>query len=177
MSAARGVTCRATSVAVGLEAAGREHHRDAGRQFGQRLSDAHVVSRGAQQSLGQVARVEAGAAGERVARLPLDGPRAQRLDPLEAGVEPLEHRALERLVAAGALLPEARELTMAPDHAARQQHRAAGAVALLQHEHARAALRGLDGRAQPGHARARDDQVVPGARRVRSQACARRTRA
>ena len=67
--------------------------------------------------------------------------------------------ALEQLVAARALRAKALELAIPPDHAAREQHRAARTIAFLEHHHRRALLGRVRGGAKAGHAGPGDDQV------------------
>ena len=87
-------------------------------------------------------------------------------------------RRLEHGVAAGALAPEVVELAVPPDDTARETHRAARPLELLEHEDARAASGRLCRRDEAGHSGACDDEVGHARlRRARSPACARRTRA
>ena len=71
---------------------------------------------------------------------------------VEVGIEAIEDRALKRLVAAGAFGAEAIELAVPPDHAAREQHRAASAIALLVDLDGRAVRARLRSRHEPRHA-------------------------
>ena len=108
--------------------------------------------------------VEAGAGGQRVAGLPLDDRRAERLEPAEVRVEALEEQALKALVAVRALRAEAVEVAVAPDHAARQPHRAARARQLLYYERVGAEAARLGGCHEPGHSGACDDEIGHGIR-------------
>src|SRR5205085_416911 len=85
--------------------------------------------------------------------------RAERLEPDNPFVEPLEDELLEQRIPAGALRAELLERPVAPDHAAREEHRAAGAVALLEDDGSRPELARPRGRRQAGHAGAGDAQV------------------
>jgi hypothetical protein len=114
----------------------------------------------------------------RVAGLALGDVTPERLEPPEVAVEAVEHEPLELGVAVGRFGAEELEVAVAPDDAAREQHRAAGPVALLEHRHVRPELARVGGGAQPGHAGAGYDQVWHRRlRSARSPACARRTRA
>ena len=73
-------------------------------------------------------------------------------------VEPLPHEPLEPLVAARALGAELVPRSVAPDHAAREEHRPTGPLALLEDDGRRAQLARPSGRDQPGHACPRDPQ-------------------
>ncbi len=125
-----------------------------------RLAEMDVAA-GSDESVGQAARVEANAGGERVVRLARHHGGAERLEPGKPLVQPLEYDPLERRVSAGALGAKLLERAVAPDHAAREQHRAAGPVALLEHERLRPELARPRGRAQAGHSRARYEQLEP----------------
>src|SRR5207248_3294568 len=109
--------------------------------------------------LGEPARVEALADRPRIARLVLDHWRAKRLEPRDALVEPLEDQPLEGRIAARALGAEVAERSVAPDHAAREEHRATGPVALLVDERLRAELARTSGGAQTRHPRPCDGYV------------------
>ena len=86
-------------------------------------------------------------------------PRAARLEPVEVGVETLEQRPLQRLVAVRALAPEGVPAGVAPDHAGGEAHGAAGRGGLLEVEHARAELARVRCGGEAGHPRAGHDQV------------------
>src|SRR5205807_7076654 len=109
----------------------------------------------------EAARVEALADRPRVPGLLPDDGRAERLEPGDRVVEPFDDEPLQRRIAAGTFLLEVVERAEAPDHAARDQHRAAGARALLQHDGLDAELAQPHGRHEPGHPRARDEHQVP----------------
>src|SRR4029077_10162010 len=81
--------------------------------------------------------------------------------PSEPLVEPVEHEPLQPLVAARALRPELVEASIAPDHAAREQHRTARPRPLLQHERCRAQLARPRSGAEPGQARAEYPHAFP----------------
>src|SRR5215218_10722989 len=141
----------AQKAAIGGEAAGREYQRRAPRRLEQgaprddagavaRTAPAHSVARpepprGSHESVGQSPRLEPHAGGQRISGFPLGQGGAEPLEPSQVGVETLEERALEPLLATRALGPEASEVAMAPNHAARQAHRAARMLELLEHEH------------------------------------------
>ena len=164
-------------LAVGLEPAGREDDRRSVRQLPERLAEPQLAAVPDERRR-QGVRVEADADRGGVARLPAHHRRAELLQPPQVDVEPLVHEALEHGVAAGALAAEVVELAVPPDDPAREQHRAARAVALLEDEHARATGGRLRRGDEPGHSGPGDDEVGHGRlRRARSPACARRTRA
>src|SRR5439155_25257622 len=142
------------------EAAGGEDDRGPARQRAQGLVE-RDAARSLDQRLGQPGRVEADAGRERVAGLAPGQGRPERLEPVEVRVEPLEDESLKRGVAVGAVRAEGVELAVPPDDPAREQHRAAGAVALLEYAHVRPARACLRGRREPGHAGPGDDQVRP----------------
>ncbi len=77
--------------------------------------------------------------------------RAERDEPRERVVEPLPHEPLERLVAAGTVGAEVVPLVVAPDDAAREEHRAAGAHALLDDDRVEAELARADGGDEARH--------------------------
>src|SRR6188472_2815870 len=108
---------------------------------------------------GEAARVEALADRARVARLALEDRSAERLEPVEPFVQALEDQALQGGVAAGTLRAEVLELAVAPDDAAREEHRSAGTVALLEHDRLGAELTRTRGRGQSGHARTGNEQL------------------
>ena len=83
----------------------------------------------------------------------------ERGQPLEGLVQALDDHPLQGRVAAGALGLEVLERSVAPDDAAREEHRAAGAVALLQHDRLGPELARSRGGDQAGHARSVDRQV------------------
>ena len=112
-----GVTCSRRSSRLAAEAAGGQDQRDVRRPLEKRLPEPHPT-RGLHQRGGQALGVEAGARGQRVARLARQHGRAQRLQPGEVVVESLEQQALEALVTVRALLAEPLEVAVAPDHSA-----------------------------------------------------------
>src|SRR5437667_11702042 len=79
----------------------------------------------------QGTRVEAPPDRTRVLRLGVDDRGAERLEPIERVVELFDDQPLEPRIAGRALVAEIVQRAVAPDDAARQQHRAARAVALL----------------------------------------------
>ena len=82
---------------------------------------------------------------------------------------------LELLVAPGALGPELPEFAVAPDHPAREQHRASWPVPLLEHERTTPVRMDLRRSDEAGHPRAGYDdsgRLIP----ARNWACAPRTR-
>src|SRR5207244_11686532 len=102
----------------------------------------------------------AAAARGRVPRLALHHRRAEPLEPVETVVEAIDDLPLERRVAARALVPEGRERSVAPDDPAREQHRAARPLALLEDDRLGAELAQPGGRAETGHTGAGDcDQL------------------
>jgi hypothetical protein len=161
---------------VSLEAARSEDDWHAVGKPSQRLAEPNLAGT-ARQSLGQSPRVEADTGRERVAGLTRDHPGTQPLEPGEGVVQPLPDDPLKVVVAARALLPEALEIPVAPDHAAREEHRATRPVALLVDDDMCAELAGTHSGGQAGHPRAGDDEAGQGSRRERTSACARRTRA
>ena len=104
----------------------------------------------------EAARFEALADGARVARLLPDDGRSSRLEPADRVVEALPDEPLQALVAAGALAAELVPVAMPPDHAGRQQHRAADPRSLLADGDRAPELAQARGGDEPGHARARD---------------------
>src|SRR6185437_10232272 len=84
---------------------------------------------------------------------------AQRLEPVECVIEPLDDQPLEPRVAVRALAAEFVERAVAPDDPARKQHRAARPIAFLEHHRREAELSGPRRGAEPGHARAGDKQL------------------
>jgi hypothetical protein len=163
-------------IRVSLEAARREHHRHAVGDLRQRLSEPHVA-RTPGQSFGKPLRIEANTRGERIVGFPRDDRRAEALEPGKRVVETFPDHALQVGVTSRALLPEALEIPVAPDDAAREVHRSARPVALLMDDDSGAELPRTGGCDQAGHPRPRDDEVGQSARRARKSACARRTRA
>ena len=115
------------------------------------------VSRNTHENVRQPARVEAEANRERVAGLALEHRGAERLQPRERVVKPIEDEPLERGIAAGTLGAKDVERPVAPDHPARKQHRATGPVALLEHERLGPELARPRGRHEPGHPRPCDE--------------------
>ncbi len=117
------------------------------------------VADAAGESLGEPHRIEADARRERIAGVPRDDRGAEPLEPGECVVEAFPDHALQLGVAAGALLPEALEVPVAPDDAAREIHRPARPVPLLVDDDAGAELARTRRRSQAGHPRPRDDEV------------------
>ena len=117
------------------------------------------LSGSAHQSFGQPARLEALADRARVSRLVLEHRCAQRLQPLDPLVELLDDHLLEDWIPSRTLGPEALECPMAPDDAAREQHRTTRAVAFLEHERLRTEFPGPRRRRQPGHPGSRDAEA------------------
>ena len=105
----------------------------------------------------QASRVEALPGRARVRRvLPHDlGP--ERDEPVEPFVEPVEHEPLEPLVAVRTLAAKVLERQVTPDDAAREEHRPARAVALLEHDRLGPELAGARSSAQAGHPSSGDD--------------------
>ena len=108
--------------------------------------------------LRQAGRVEPPPDRARVAGLLREHRRAERLEPRERVVELLHHDALQRRVAVGAVLAEPVERPVPEDDARREQHRAAGAVALLVDDDVEPELAGPGGGRETGHAGAGHDQ-------------------
>jgi len=79
-----------------------------------------------------------------VARRAPDDTGAEPLEPADVVVEPVVDEPLELGASARALLAEPLEVAIAPDDAAREPHRSAGDVALLEQQDVRAALGRLD---------------------------------
>src|SRR6186997_1396176 len=121
----------------------------------ERLAERDISCQGS----GQTPRVEALADGSRVAGLMLDNRRSERLQPLDRLVQPLDDLALQGRVPARAFLLEGFERSVAPDDAAREEHRAAGPIALLQHDGLGPELPRPCGGGQAGHARTGYHQV------------------
>ncbi len=161
---------------VALEAAGRQDHRNAVGKLGEGLAQPNVA-RPASQKLCQPLRFEAHARRERIAGLPRDNGSAEPFEPGERVVEALPDHPLQLGVTAGALLPEALEVSVAPDDAAREVHRPSEPRPLLVDDDVGAQLPRTRRRGQAGHPSPRDDEVGQWARRARRSACARRTRA
>src|SRR5262249_45766203 len=107
---------------------------------------------GAREHVRQRARLEAQADRQRVAGLLPDDLGAERAQPLEPLVEPLDDDALQLGVAARALLAERLEVAIAPGDARREEHRPAGTVSLLVHDRVEPELARADSRAEAGHA-------------------------
>src|SRR5436309_12614610 len=114
------------------------------------MSDSDITSR-PHENFGEAARFESLPGRERVRRVLPDDLRPQRDQPGERLVERLEQHALKPFVAPGALAPKVLERPVAPDDAARKEHRAARPVALLQHDRVGAELAGARGGAEAGH--------------------------
>ena len=114
------------------------------------MSDSDITGR-PHENVGEAARVEALPGRERVRRVLPDDLRPQRNQPVERLVERVEEHPLEPFVTAGALAPEVLEGSVAPDDTAREEHRAARPVALLQHDWVGAELAGARGCAEAGH--------------------------
>jgi len=136
---------------VSLEAAGGQD-----RRLGRGLAEPHAAGR-ADEHLGKAPWIEAFADRAWIPGLVRDDGRAQRLDPGDALVELFPDRALQPLVPGRAFGPEVVPLTEPPDHAARQQHRTAGARPFLVDGRSGAELACARCRTQAGHARAGDD--------------------
>src|SRR5439155_20205448 len=101
--------------------------------LGQELVQASVAGR-PDERLRQALRFEALAGRARVRRLVRDDLGAEGNEPLEPLVEAVEDRPLQRLVALWTFAPEVLERVVAPDDAAREEHRASGPVTLLEHD-------------------------------------------
>src|SRR6187551_1314107 len=114
----------------------------------ERLAERDISCQGS----GQTPRVEALADGSRVAGLMLDDRRSERLQPLDRLVQPLDDQALQGRIPARAFLLERIERSVAPDDAAREEHRAARSIALLQHDRFGSELARPRGGGQAGHA-------------------------
>ena len=162
-------------------------------------AEAQVAGR-ADEHVGETAGIESLADRPRVPGLVRHDGCAQRLEPRDAVVQLLPDGALQALVAGGTFRAEVVPLAKAPDHAARQEHRAARARPLLVDDGRGTELARTRRCAQTGHARAGDDECpyrqcwsVSGraicsrarastsitgrnTRSVRIPACARRTR-
>src|SRR5215208_6486248 len=95
--------------------------------------------------------------GERVRGFFTHGDGARGDEPLERVVEAVPDQPLQRGVAAGALATEVVPLAVAPDHARRQQHRAARPRPLLPHGHGDAELTEARGGHEAGHPGPRHD--------------------
>ena len=95
----------------------------------------------------------------RITRLALGDPGTERLEPLERLVQARDDHRLQVGVAARALGPELLDRAVAPDDAAREEHRPARAVALLQHHRFRTELARPRGGDQAGHACSGDREV------------------
>jgi hypothetical protein len=131
----------AQQAAVGREAAGREYQRAVRGRLAKRRAkpDAAGAARGntaggLHERLRQARRVEARAAGQRVAGLARHNRRAERFQPAQVLVQALEEQSLEALVAVRALFPEALQPPVAPHDGARQPHRTTRPGELLQHK-------------------------------------------
>ena len=120
------------------------------------------VPRRPHEHIRQAARIEAPADRARVLCLGADERGAQRLQPVECVVELFDDQPLKPGIGGRALAPEVVKRAVSPDDAARQQHRAARPVALLEHGGRDAELPGARGRAQPGHAGAGDIHLGQG---------------
>ena len=83
----------------------------------------------------------------------------ERGEPVQGSVELFDDSPLQDGIAAGALGPEILERAVAPDDPAREQHRAARTVALLEHDRFGAELARPRGRDEAGHPRSGDRQV------------------
>src|SRR5439155_435568 len=112
------------------------------------------------EGVGQAACVEALADRARISGLALDDRRSERLEPLEAFVEPLDDLTLESRVTPRALGAEVFQRPKPPDNPAREEHRAARTVTLLEDDGLGAELTGASRRDQAGHARADYEQVA-----------------
>ena len=145
------------------KAAGRKHDRLLRTRPGvrhQAASQLDVACRPGEH-FRQPVSVEPPAHGARIPGLRLDHGSPERLQPVERVVEPFDDLALKPRIPVRALVPEIVQRAVAPDDAAREQHRAARPVTLFQHRRRGTKLAGASGRAEPGHARARDDQLAP----------------
>src|SRR5581483_11116898 len=136
----------------------------------QRRLELHVL----RQKLRQRPRVEALPGRDRVLGVVPDGLRSERDEPLERLVEPVVDEPLQALVAAGTLEPELLPLEMPPDHAAREEHRAAGSGSPLDQPRSTAELARPRGADEAGHAGSGDQHTRITS--ARTSACARRTR-
>src|SRR5581483_8956625 len=104
------------------------------------------------EELRERARVEALARRQGILRVLPHRLRSERDEPPERIVEALVDQTLQVLVAVGTLPPEVVPLAMPPDHAAREQHRAAGTSPLLDEARAQTELARTRGTDEPGHA-------------------------
>src|SRR5438067_13811787 len=114
------------------EPAGSEHQRLFGPCPGvwhQGMPGLDLAGR-TNERLGQSTRIEAPTRRAGVLGLGADERSAERLQPLECAVEPLDDQALQARVAVRALAPKLLQGAIPPDDAAREQHRPAGPVAL-----------------------------------------------
>ena len=134
------------------ESSRREHERCGGSRFQRRL-EGDV----AREQRSERPRVEALAGRARVLGVLPHGLGAERDEPGERVVEALPDQPLQRLVAAGTLGAKVGPFPMAPDDAAREQHRAAGARPLVDETRPQAELARPRGAHEPGHAGARDE--------------------
>ena len=114
------------------------------------MVDSDIPGR-ADERLCQAARLEALPRRAGIGRVLPDDLRAKRDQPLERLVEAVEDGALQLLVAAGTFSAEVLEGAVAPDDAAREQHRSARARALLDYGRPRPELTGARCRAEAGH--------------------------
>ena len=129
------------------EAAGREDDRLRTMVLGKRSLELDIAG----EQLGERARVEPLARRSRILGVRPHRVGAERDEPLERVVEPLPDEPLQRLVAAWALRAEVVPLDVAPDDAARKQHRPARTRALLDHAGPEAELPRPCGADEPGH--------------------------
>ena len=134
------------------EAACRQHIR-----LVERPAEPNVAG-GPHECVRQPPRIEAATDGPRVPRRPLRYLRAERLEPVESLVQLVDQASLQHGIAAGTLFPELGQRPMSPDHPARQQHRPAVAIALLEDDDLRAELPSSSRRDETGHARAGDPE-------------------
>ena len=102
------------------------------------------------------ARVEAPADRARVAGLVLDDPRSERLEPVEAVVQPLDDQPLQRGVAAGHSARKSSSVRWRQMTPLERSIEPPGAVALLENERLRPELARPRGRDEAGHARTGD---------------------
>src|SRR5262245_25247937 len=160
---------------VSLEAAGRQDHRHAVGKLGKWLSEPYL--RPPRQNLRKASRIEAPANRQRVPRLARHDGSTEPFHPGERVVEAFPDDSLEPWIPARTLGPKALEVPVAPDDAAREVHRPAWPRALLKDKHVCAELARTHRGGQAGHPSPRDDEVGQRARRGRTSACARRTRA
>ena len=137
---ASGVMCRRTSSRSAWKPPVARTTGVSSRQLAERLAEAGAHRRGGRGPRSAIACRSARRSSRvaRVARSTTAAPR--RSSQAEVVVEPLVDEPLQLRVAARALRRKSLEVAVAPDDAAREQHRPAGAVALLVHDDVGAAL-------------------------------------